>query len=464
MKTSRLFRFFAAPGLRAETRILLGLAIPVVLSQVSHTLVGLADTLMIGQTGDVTALAASALGNNLFSLPIVFAVGITYVLSPKISESHARGEKKACFHLLVNSALSNLLWGLAISLVLLGLLPWFDRLGQKPEVARLAVSFLRWQIWSIPGIMLFQTFRQFFDGLGQTRPGMFASVSANLLNVLLNYLLIYGNWGFPAMGLYGAAIANFVSRWIMGVLLAAFFFFSPSLAEWRSGNFLQEIRAETILLLNRLGLPVAMQFIFEVGAFSFTAVLVGRLGPTSLGAHQIVISLASVTYMMASGISAAASIRVGHFLGLENRTMIRRSGLVSFALVSVFMLFTCFIFLGLRQIIPGWFIQDPGVLRIAAELLIIAGFFQLSDGIQVVGLGCLRGLSDVTMPTLITLVAYWVVAIPLGYYLGISLGLGAAGTWWALLAGLTVSAVLMFFRFLHKSRSLTFSLKHGNVV
>jgi MATE family multidrug resistance protein len=285
---------------------------------------------------------------------------------------------------------------------------------------------------------------------------MVVSIGANLLNVFLNYLLIYGNLGFPEMGLFGAGISNCIARWAMGFGMAGYFFLSESGKPWRKKFFSTLPDLPNLFLLNRLGLPVAFQFLFEVGAFSFTALLVGRMGESSLAAHQIVISIASVTYMMASGLSSAASIRVGHFYGLQNRKMILLSGIRSFQMVSVFMLGTAAFLLLLRNQIPILFIQDPEVLKIGAELIIIAGFFQLSDGIQVIGLGCLRGLSDVLVPTLITLVAYWVIAIPFGYYLGLTLGMGPAGTWWALLAGLSISAIFMLIRFLSLSKTLVF--------
>jgi MATE family multidrug resistance protein len=439
-----------------QTWIILQLAIPVVLSQVSHTLVGLADTIMVGQTGNVTALAASALANNIFSLAIVFALGISYVLTPKISEYFAQREIQTCKNLLVNSLLNNMIWAVVVSLILGLLLPFSVFLEQPEKVLDQALPFFKLQIWSLPGIMLFQTFRQFYDGLGNTKPGMVVSIGANLLNVCMNYLLIFGSWGCPELGLYGAGISNLIARWVMGLGMAGYFYLSASGFEWRDSFQLSNISFRSFRLLNKLGLPVAFQFLFEVGAFSFTALLVGRMGESALASHQIVITLASVTYMMASGLSSASSIRVGHFFGLKYKKMILLSGIRSFQMVSVFMFCTAILFLFFRNDIPLMFIQNQTVADTGAELLIIAGFFQLSDGIQVIGLGCLRGLSDVMIPTIITMFAYWVVAIPFGYYLGLTLHMGPAGTWWALCAGLSVSAIFMLIRFLSLSKSLVF--------
>jgi multidrug resistance protein, MATE family len=441
----------------AQISILVQLALPVILSQVSHTFVGLADTLMVGRTGNVTALAASALGNNIFSIPIVFAVGLSYAVTPKVSEYLARGEKETCHNFLRNSFLNNQVWALSIMAVLWILLPFSKALGQPEAVLELAVPFFKLQVWSLPGIMLFQTFRQFFDGLGDTKPGMIVSIAANLLNVFLNYLLIFGNHGFPELGLFGAGISNCISRWIMGLGMMAWYFLDPKMKDWRKMPFVQIPDLNILKLLNQLGLPVALQFLFEVGAFTFTSVLVGQMGKESLAAHQIVISIASFTYMMSSGIAAAASIRVGHFLGLKNQPMLRYSGILAFRLAACFMgSMALLLFLGSAWI-PSLFIANAEVMEIGSQLFLVAALFQVSDGIQVVGLGSLRGISDVKIPTWITLLAYWVIAIPLGYYWGAFLGWGAAGTWWALLVGLSISAIFMLFRFLSLTKSIDFA-------
>lgn len=438
----------------SQLAILLQLAWPVVISQVSHTLVGLADTLMVGNTGNVNALAASALANNIFSVPIVFCVGISYILSPRISESLAAGKRDECRHLLKASFYNNLIWALLLGLLFYLLLPLAPMLHQPREVLEMALPFFELLLWGLPGLMLFQTFRLFLDGLGDTRPGMVVSILGNLLNVLLNYLLIYGKGGFPEMGLTGAGISNLISRSLMGLGIAAVFFFSAKTAEWRSGLFSRPVKSKFFLELNRLGFPVALQYLFEVGAFSVTALLVGQMGAAAISAHQIVITLASVTYMMASGLSSAASIRVGHFLGSGDALMLRRVGKLSFLIAALFMLFNAGVFLILRNQIPLLFIRNQEVVQTASGLLVIAGFFQLSDGIQVVALGCLRGISDVVFPTVITVLAYWVLAIPLGFVLGISMKMGAAGIWWGLLAGLSFSGIFLLIRFFNQSGKL----------
>jgi MATE family multidrug resistance protein len=441
---------------KKQVLVLLQLAWPVVISQVSHTFVGLADTLMVGNTGNVGSLAASSLANNIFSIPIIFCIGISFILSPRISEALAAGKEDECRNLLKAAFISNLIWSLLLGLFFYLLIPFADALGQPKEIIRQASPFFELLLWGLPGLMLFQTFRLFFDGIGDTRPGMLVSILANLLNVLLNYLLIYGKAGFPELGLMGAGISNLISRCLMGLGMFACFLYFRKTESWRKGFWKVRPSKKTFFELNRLGIPVALQYLFEVGAFACTALLVGRMGEQSLAAHQIVITMASVTYMMASGLSSAASIRVGHFMGLKNVPMIRKSGWISFQMVAVFMLMNALLFIVFRNVLPQLFIPDPEVQKVAASLLVIAGFFQLSDGVQVIGLGCLRGISDVFIPTIITIIAYWGIGIPLGYFLGISMNLGAAGTWWGLLAGLSFSGIFLFIRFFIRTGKLHF--------
>lgn len=427
--------------------ILFRLAIPVVISQVSHTLVGLADTLMIGRTNDVVSLAASSLANNIFSVAIVFGIGISFASTPKIAEANARKEPEVCARLLRSSLINNILWSVLLCFLLFLFVPFSSHLGQEEHVVLRAIPYFELLIFSLPGILIFQTFRQFFDGLGNTKPGMVFSIVANLINVFLNYLLIYGNLGFPAMGIVGAGLATLFSRLAMGIGLGLYFFLAPQTRQYRKDFFSGWLDLRYFLLLNRLGLPISLQFLFEVGAFSFMAILIGKMGAFSLAAHQVVITIASITYMMSSGLAAASAVRVGHFVGLGNRAMIRLSGVRSFQMVFVFMGTMAFIFILFRDTLPLAFINNREVLESSAGLLLIAGFFQISDGIQVVGLGCLRGLSDVKIPTWFTFMAYWVIAIPAGYWFGIHLNYGLNATWWALSLGLTISACLMLFRF-----------------
>jgi MATE family multidrug resistance protein len=427
--------------------VLIQLAWPAILSQVSQTLFGLVDTIMMGKTGDVGALAASALANNILSVPIVFIVGMSYAATPKVAEYFATSDFSSCKKVLKQSILNNLFWCFWLCLFLWLLTPFARHLSIEKEVLDQAIPFFFLVIFSLPGIALFQSFRQFYDGLGRTKPGMVASLGANGLNIILNYLLIFGKFGFPEMGLMGAGVANLFSRWAMGIGLFLFFVTEKNSVIWREKFFSFNLDWPILKLLNGMGFPISFQFLFEVGAFSFTAILIGKMGAESLSAHQVVITMAGMTYMVASGISTAATVRVGHFVGLKNLPKIQESAIKSMVLTIAVMGITAFAFIYFRNQIPLLFINQTEVSVASSGLFFIAGIFQISDGLQVVGLGCLRGLSDVKIPTLITFLAYWAIAIPLGYWLGVQLHFGPEGTWWGLLIGLSVSAVFMLFRF-----------------
>jgi MATE family multidrug resistance protein len=295
--------------------------------------------------------------------------------------------------------------------------------------------------------MFFQTYKQFIEGLSQTKQAMFITVVFNLLNIGLNWLLIYGNWGFPELGLNGAGWATLISRVFMAWALYIYVTKSNRYKNYIRGLRLKQIRLTIIKKMLGIGIPTGLQFIFEVGAFSTAAIMMGWIGVNALAAHQIAINLASISYMMASGLSAAAMVRIGNQLGKRDISKLREVGFSIFGMVTVFMSVFAILFLLLKNYMPLLYIDDPQVIKMAASLLIIAGIFQISDGLQVVALGALRGLSDVRIPTLVTLLAYWVVGLPLGYFLAFKLHWNELGIWIGLLIGLTLTAIMLLYRF-----------------
>jgi multidrug resistance protein, MATE family len=276
---------------------------------------------------------------------------------------------------------------------------------------------------------------------------MYLSVFANVLNVGGNYVLIYGKLGIPALGMNGAAISTLISRLVMAALMAWFILSSQWLQPYRLRWKKKYLSPKHMWRIVRLGLPISVQMIFEMGAFSFSAIMIGWLGAKELAAHQIAINVASLTYMMASGIGAAATIRVGNLFGQGKLGEMRAAGLSSLIMATVFMCLTGLILVLTNHFIPRFYIQDPEVIEVAAGLLLIAAIFQVSDGVQVVGLGCLRGLEDVKIPSMVSLLAYWVAGLPIGYILCFKLNLGVNGIWTGLLIGLTVAALLLYWRF-----------------
>jgi multidrug resistance protein, MATE family len=422
------------------------LAYPVVLSQLGHILVSVADSIMVGQLGTLP-LAAASLGNSIFTVVMVFGIGLSFSITPLVASSHGRKNKKRISLLLINGVLVSS--GAGVLLFLSGYLisPLLLHLDQPAQVVKLAIPYFHILCLSMVPLMFFQGFKQFAEGLSLTKQSMFISVVANALNVVGNYMLIYGKWGAPALGLDGAAISTFLSRVIMGLMMAYYVLNANQLKIYRLRWKRKFISMRHMVRILKLGWPISLQMAFEVGAFSFSAIMIGWLGAKELAAHQIAISMAALTYMMASGIAAAATIRVGNLFGSGQVKEMQMAGYSSLVMVIIFMTTAGLILILLNNIIPQFYVKDPEVINIAAGLIIIAALFQISDGVQVVGLGALRGLEDVKVPGMISLLAYWVVALPIGYVLGFTLGGGANGIWTGLLFGLTVAAILLFFRF-----------------
>lgn len=439
----------------SEYKTNLLLAGPVMLSQLGHVMVGVTDNLMVGQIG-VESLDGAAVANSVFIIFMVFGIGVSFGMTPLIAQ--ADGEKKGSeisavlkHGLILNSALAIILC--VLSVFSTGIL---DYMGQSEEVVELARPYLTVIGCSIVPFMIFQSFRQYAEGLSLTKPAMYISLGANLLNVFLNYILIFGHMGFEAQGLLGAGIATLISRVVMAIAMYILVTQHKRLKGYY--NYMSECRFDMskIRELIRIGFPSGLQFIFEVSAFAFASIMAGWIGKQDQAAHQIAISLASISYMVASGIGAAATIRVGNQLSQKNFPLLRTVGYSTFSMGIYFMAFAGIIFAIGRHFLPSLFIDDPEVLSITAPLMIIAVMFQLSDGVQVVGLGALRGMSDVKTPTMITLVAYWMIGLPVAYYLGFTLKMGVEGIWYGLFIGLSVSAALLLLRF----QSLTNKLKH----
>lgn len=436
---------------KAHYRSNLKLAVPVVISQLGHTLVTFADSVIVGQFAGTVPLAAVSLGGSIFGVFMMAGIGIAYGLTPLVAQEDGRGNFFACSRLLSHSLVVNILAG-----VLLFLAIWFgsvliiDRLDQAPEVAEQTKPYLNLLGFSIIPLMLFLTFKQFAEGLGFTRQAMQISIWGNVINVILGIIFVKGLFGIEPMGVKGVGYSTLIDRSLMGLVMMAYVLKASRFRNYIRAFSLKKLRTALFKRLVGLGLPVAMQYIFEISAFSGAAVMVGWIGATEQAAHQIALNLAAMTYMMASGVSAAASIRAGNNLGKRDFRNLRLSAISSYHIVIAFMLFTALIFIVCNQWLPRLYSRDPGVIGIASGLLIIAGFFQLFDGTQVVGLGILRGMGDVNVPTFITMLAYWVFGLPAGYFAGFYLGWGVYGIWAGLLTGLLAASVQLFFRFQRK--------------
>lgn len=431
---------------KRHARRLLQMALPVMLSNLGHVLVGTADSMMVGQLGKVQ-LAAVSLGNSLLVLPLMFGLGLSYGLTPLVAAADSRGNKQRIANLLKHSLLVNLLASVVLAGLLMLVLPFLDDMDQPPAVVAIAGPYLSIVAGSLIPMMVFQAFKQFAEGLGYTRQAMYITLGSNGINVFFNYLLIYGKWGFPELGLAGAGWATLLSRILMVVAMAYYCHKSPLFAAYRQYFSLKRFKKKMSIKLVRLGVPMGLQFIFEVGAFSGAVIMAGWIGDTAQAAHQIAINLAAMSYMIASGLSAAATVQVGNLLGRNDIGGLRTAAITAAVLVLGMQTLFALLFLLGRNFLPTLYVNNEQVIEVASGLLVIAAFFQLSDGVQVVGLGALRGMEDVRIPTWVTLFAYWGMALPLGYVLCFILNMGISGIWWGLLIGLTIAALLLAARF-----------------
>jgi multidrug resistance protein, MATE family len=436
---------------RSEIRTSFLLAYPVMLSQLGHVMMGVADNVMVGHIG-AKQLAGAGLANVAFNVLMLFGIGVSYAITPLVAE--ADGEKNN------SKIIGTLRHGLVINVVtalLLVALVFFGKnilyhIDQPEEVIVLSIPYLEIITFSLIPILIFQTFRQFSEGLSNTWMPMVIVLAANLVNIILNYILINGHFGFPAMGLNGAGWATFISRIIMAVSIASYIYYSKAFRNFRPAFVIGQYSKKLFNKMLHLGIPAGVQFIFEVAAFDFSLVMMGWLGTSALAAHQIAINLATISYMTTSGLAAAATIRVSQELGREDMKRVRG---VAFSLIGMalsFMFAWAILFIAGNQFLPTLYVDDLAVLEIAGPIIIIAGLFQLSDGMQVVCIGALRGLQDVKIPSVFIFISYWIIGLPLGYFLGFKREMGANGIWIGLLIGLTLTASAMFMRFNYLSK------------
>ncbi|WP_420583084.1 MATE family efflux transporter [Reichenbachiella sp.] len=432
--------------LKEHFRTNITLAYPVMLSQMGHILVAVADSMMVGRLGTVP-LASVSLANSVFSVIMLFGLGVSYGMTPLIASADGANDKRMGAKFFKHGVYLNSALGVVLMLVGLVVGQSLFLLDQDPEVLAGALPYFNTLVFSLIPLMVFQAFRQFAEGLSMTRQAMYISVSGNLLNIFFNYGLIYGELGMPEMGLVGAGWASLISRIIMAVAMVVFVMTYKPLKRYVVLWSKIKLRPFVMRRILNIGVPSGLQYIFEIGAFSMAAVMVGWIGAEALAAHQIALNLSAVTYMIATGISAAGAIRTGNQLGRKDYPTLRTAGMTCFAMAAGMMAMFGAGFIFGNTYLPTWYINDPVVIGMAGNLLVIAAFFQISDGVQAVGLGVLRGIADVKVPTYVTLFAYWFMAIPLGYFLGIYLGWGAKGIWIALLIGLTLAAILHLARF-----------------
>ena len=438
------------------------LAYPVILGMLGHTLIMIVDNIMVGKLGS-TELAAVSLGNSMVFVALSLGIGFSTAITPIVGEADAEKNTDKIRSVFHNGLFLCVILGFALfGLIVLGK-PIMEMLHQPKEVIALAKPYLDWVGFSLVPLIIYQGYKQFADGLSMTKYSMYAIVMANILHVIVNYCLIYGVWIFPKMGILGAGLGTVISRIAMVVFMHVILSRQEQLKTYFQNFSFSEIQKETIRKIVSLGIPSAMQMLFEVVLFTAGIWLCGNIGKTSQAANQIALSLASMTFMFAMGLSVVSMIRVSNQKGLQdykNLVVVARS---IFLLAILIEIVFALLFILLHQIVPPLFLDmsdttqlldNQEVVFIAAKLLLVAAVFQISDGIQVVVLGALRGLQDVKIPMYITFVAYWVIGFPISYYLGEYTQLKAVGVWIGLLAGLTAAAVFLFIRFHYLTKKM----------
>ena len=402
------------------------LAAPVILGMLGHVLVGLVDNIMVGQLG-AAELAAVSLGNSFFFVAMALGIGFSTAITPLVAESHSEQNFDSGKSALKHGFILCSTIALVLFVLILLAKPLMYSMDQPEEVVSLALPYLDVIAVSLIPLIIFQAFKQFSDGLSLTRYPMYATLIANIINVFVNYVLIFGKFGFPKMGVVGAGIGTLISRFIMLLLM---WFFLKNLDKTKAYLIGLKLTLVDNIMLKKiinLGLPSALQMFFEIGVFTAAIWLSGTLGKNSQAANQIALNLSSMTYMIAVGLGVAATIRVGNQKGLKRPIELRRIAKSIFLMGLIFAAIFAVLFMAFHEALPTFYLDvndlnnfkdNNEVVLIASQLLIIAALFQISDSTQVVFLGALRGLQDVKIPTLITFVSYWVVGFPLCCYLG----------------------------------------------
>ncbi len=431
----------------------LHLAFPIVLSQIGQVMVSLIDNMMVGHVG-TTELAAASFANSVFMIGMVFGMGITFGVTPLVGKAFGDNDYRTTVIWLKNGLFSHFIAGLLLTLIMFGVYLFLPLMGQPPEVLELAKPYYILLCFSYFPFLLFFSFKQFFEGIGNTKIAMLITLTANVVNIIVNYVLIFGKLGFSEMGLNGAGIGTLVSRIIMPIMFVYFIARKSRFLEYFRSARLEQITKDRILQLFRIGIPIAFQLIVEVTAFGIGAVMMGWLGETSLAAHQVALGLASFTYMISLGVSQANTIRVSHQMGLRDYKSMISASMASTHLVLVFMSLMALLFVVGRNLLPYLFTTDIEVVKIASGLLIVAAIFQLFDGLQVIMLSTLRGMADVTIPMFIAFLAYLLVGIPTSYIFAFVVDFGPQGIWFGYLVGLGTASILFYLRFKQNLKKL----------
>ena len=438
------------------------LAYPVILGMLGHTLIGIVDNIMVGNIGS-TELAAVSLGNSFIFIGMSIGIGFSTAITPIIAEADAEKDPAKIRSVFYHGLLLCTLIGVALFILIVLSKPIMYLMHQPEAVVALASPYIDWVAFSLIPVIIYQGYKQFADGLSKTKYSMYSIFMANVVHIFFNYVLIYGIWFFPKLGIIGAALGTVISRIMMVIFMHYLLKYNQELKIYFTKFKFNQIRKKVLNQIINLGFPSAMQMLFEVTLFTAAIWLSGSIGKTSQAANQIALTLATTTFMFAMGLNVAAMIRVSNQKGLNDYKHLIVVARSIFLLAIILEIIFAILFVALHQFLPHLFLDmsntsqatdNAEVIAIAAQLLLVAAVFQISDGIQVVVLGALRGLQDVKIPMYITFVAYWIIGFPISFYLGLYTELKAAGIWIGLLAGLTAAAIFLYLRFERLTKKL----------
>jgi multidrug resistance protein, MATE family len=431
--------------LLAESRTTIRLAIPLIIGQLGQMLIGLSDTLMLGWLG-VTQLAASSFANTIIYLPMMLGIGMSMAVSIRVSQARGANEPAAARAALrhgiyITSVLGLLTVGLACAL-----LPFLHLFKQDPQVVAIAPKFFVLIAVSMIPAMISMAVKNHADAMNRPWPVFWISLSGVFLDIFLNWVMIFGKLGMPALGLEGAAISTIISRSVVLVAMIMWCLRDPDMREWVPQRWFRAPDWEAVKSLLRTGFPASMQLLAEVSAFVMATFIIGNMGQAALASHQVAITCAATIFMVPLGISMALTVRMGEAFGAKNHAAMRTIVASGWAMGIAFTVLSATSFVLFNRELASAFIKGEHaaeVLDAAAALLIVAAAFQFCDALQIISAGALRGLDDVHTPAWIAFWAYWVISIPLGWCLAHPLGFGVTGMWWGITAGLTITAILL---------------------
>ncbi len=440
-------------GIRQELKPMLQLAGPVVAAELGWMAMGMVDTLMVGRIG-AAAIGAVSIGSALYLAVSIFGIGLLLGLDTMISQDFGAGRIRDCHRSLLHGVYLSLMLTPPLTVLLWAVIALLPYWGMDAEVLAGSVPYLEAITWSILPLLLYATFRRYLQAFGLVKPIMVVLVTANLVNVVTNWILIFGNLGAPALGVEGAGWATLASRAYMALCLMGYALYHDHVHRTGLLKIPLGFELSRFRRLVGLGLPAALQISLEVGAFATVTALAGKLDPASLAAHQIALTACSFTFMIPLGVSSAGAVRVGHALGRGDPTQAGHSGWTALVLGAGFMACAALCFQLFPKAILGAFTPDPAVLAVGVSLLFVAAYFQLFDGIQVVATGILRGAGDTRTPMATNLVGHWLLGLPVGYALAFAFGWGVIGLWVGLSVGLILVGIILLVVWARKVRSL----------